>query len=45
MGTTTSVNDDILRTLCEIPGPIASVYLKLEPRPQRAGLSLRGRIL
>ncbi|MGW6390971.1 baeRF2 domain-containing protein [Streptomyces sp. NPDC055103] len=35
MGTTTSVNDDILRTLCETPGPIASVYLQLEPRPQR----------
>ncbi|MFF4578478.1 Vms1/Ankzf1 family peptidyl-tRNA hydrolase [Streptomyces sp. NPDC001373] len=35
MGTTTRASDDTLRSLCETRGPTTSVYLRLEPRPQR----------
>ncbi|MDH2387908.1 Vms1/Ankzf1 family peptidyl-tRNA hydrolase [Streptomyces sp. HNM0663] len=35
MGTTTSIRDKVLQSLLGGPGPVCSVYLRLEPRPQQ----------
>ncbi|MCH0540827.1 hypothetical protein I3F58_14860 [Streptomyces sp. MUM 203J] len=34
MGSTTAIRDDVLRNLFDHGGPMCSVYLRLEPRPQ-----------